>query len=385
MGQELSLAELARQVREPPEKLREWRSLRLIGRDDADAFTQEDVERARLVQLLLRRGIDLAAIVRANASEKCVARYVDVIFPGGVGRTYSLEDAAERLGFDLAALRRFWEAFGLTGQADLLYEDDVQALSGIKIALDAGFPEEALLQLVRVHVDTLDRAADAESRLFHFYVHERMKARGIVGPELAEAVRASSDRLMPLIEPMVLYFHRKGSGKALREDAVLHVQQQADPGSGADVPGQLEVAIAFVDLAGFTPLAEAMGDEMAVHVLERFGDMVRSAVARSGGRVVKQIGDAFMLVFSDARSAINFTTEIEDRTAQEPLFPAVRSSIHRGPVLYREGDYLGTSVNVAARLAAEARRHQILVTAAVKREAVDLPDVEFLALGKRQL
>src|SRR5262245_7120606 len=288
MGQELSLAELARQVREPPEKLREWRSLRLIGRDDADAFTQEDVERARLVQLLLRRGIDLAAIVRANASEKCVARYVDVIFPGGVGRTYSLEDAAERLGFDLAALRRFWEAFGLTGQADLLYEDDVQALSGIKIALDAGFPEEALLQLVRVHVDTLDRAADAESRLFHFYVHERMKAEGISGGELVEAVRASSDRVMPLIEPMVLYFHRKGWAKALREDAVFHVREHADQRSAADIPGQLQIAIVFVDLAGFTSLAEAMGDQTAAHVIERFADLVRAAVGRREGRVVKQ-------------------------------------------------------------------------------------------------
>ena len=43
------------------------------------------------------------------------------------------------------------------------------------------------------------------------------------------------------------------------------------------------------------------------------------------------------------------------------------------------------SVNVAARLAAEARRHQLLVTAPVRREAAGLSDVEFVPLGTRRL
>jgi YHS domain-containing protein len=54
-------------------------------------------------------------------------------------------------------------------------------------------------------------------------------------------------------------------------------------------------------------------------------------------------------------------------------------------VLYREGDYVGTSVNVAARLVAEAERHQVLVTAALRNEAGGLPNVEFVPLGRRRL
>jgi len=42
-------------------------------------------------------------------------------------------------------------------------------------------------------------------------------------------------------------------------------------------------------------------------------------------------------------------------------------------------------VNIASRLAAEAERHQILVTSEVRREARDLPDVEFVRLAKRKL
>ena len=124
---------------------------------------------------------------------------------------------------------------------------------------------------------------------------------------------------------------------------------------------------------------------MAAEVLERFSRIVREAVTRQEGRVVKQLGDAFMLMFPEPRSAVTCALEIEDRTAAEPQFLAVRSGLHWGPVLYREGDYVGASVNVAARVAAEAQRHQVLVTAPVRREAAGLTDVDFVPLGTRRL
>ena len=144
------------------------------------------------------------------------------------------------------------------------------------------------------------------------------------------------------------------------------VRERAGQWERAAVAGQVRVAIAFVDLSGFTSLAEAMGDEMAAGVLERFSQLVHEAVSHWDGRVVKQIGDAFMLVFAETRSAVACAVEIELRTAREAQFPAVRSGMHCGHVLYREGDYLGTSVNVAA----EAERHQVLVTGAVRVEAL---------------
>ena len=63
----------------------------------------------------------------------------------------------------------------------------------------------------------------------------------------------------------------------------------------------------------------------------------------------------------------------------------MRAGIHWGTVLYREGDYVGSNVNVASRVANEAGRHQILVTAEVRKEARDLPEIEFVRIGKRQL
>jgi class 3 adenylate cyclase len=224
-----------------------------------------------------------------------------------------------------------------------------------------------------------------ESKLFHFYVHERLKAQGLAGDELLNATDAAGERARPLLEPTILYFHGKAWEKSVREDLVMHMAEEAGLTPASEVPGELTRAIMFVDLASFTPMTEAMGDLQAAQVLDRFSAIVREAATAWDGRVVKQIGDAFMLVFQDARSATTCALEIELRSAEEPQFPAVRAGIHWGSLLYRDGDYVGSNVNIASRIASEAERHQILVTPEVRKEARDLPEVEFVRLRKRKL
>jgi class 3 adenylate cyclase len=92
-----------------------------------------------------------------------------------------------------------------------------------------------------------------------------------------------------------------------------------------------------------------------------------------------------MLLFNDATSAVLAAIRICDRVAEEPEFPAARAGIHWGPMLYREGDYVGTVVNTASRLATEADRHKVLVTADVRREAAGAAGVEFIPAGEKRL
>src|SRR5439155_24083552 len=196
---------------------------------------------------------------------------------------------------------------------------------------------------------------------------------------------AASRPMRQLIEPALLYFHRKGMATALREDMLMHLAEYAGGAERREAPAQLRLAIAFLDLASFTPLTESMGDVAAAQVVERFSELVREVVNKHQGRVVERIGDAFMLVFSEPRSAVACALEIEERASQEVQFPAVRGGIHFGQVLYREGGYVGSNVNIASRVAGEARRHQVLVTAVVRKEAGALPEVDFAPLGKRRL
>ena len=384
MARELSIEELSRRTDEPMERLRQWQSLGLIGCEDSERFGPEDAERARLVQMFLRRGIGLETIAQA-AKNGLLDRYTGLISPGGAGPAYSLAEAAEMVGLNLDLMQRLWEAGEVGERGELCDEDDVSMLRSCKVALEAGFPEEALTQALRVYADALGRVADAESRLFHFYVHDRLKAAGLSGLELVDSVQAAGDRMNPLLEPAIRYFHRKAMARAARENAVMLLEEEAGLEEEGEVPGQLQAAIVFVDLSKFTSLAEAMGDVKAVEVLARFSNLVRDAVGRWEGRVVKQIGDAFMLVFADPRSAVACALEVEGRASKEAQFPAARSGVHWGPVLFREGDYVGSNVNIASRLAAEAKRHQVLVTGAVRNAAKELADVEFVRLGKRRL
>jgi class 3 adenylate cyclase/YHS domain-containing protein len=173
--------------------------------------------------------------------------------------------------------------------------------------------------------------------------------------------------------------------RAMADDMVLHLLSEAGLAGEAEVPGQVVAAAAFVDLASFTPLSAAMGDVKAAEILERFAAIVHAAADHWQGRVIKQIGDGFMLLLGDPRSAVACLLEIEERTAGESQFPAVRSGVHWGPMLYRDGDYVGTTVNVAARVAGVASRHEVFLTETVWRAATPLDGVEFVRLGPHDL
>ena len=144
-----------------------------LGAKLEETFGPEDVERARIIDLCVRRGFDAEVIARAEAREKLLSRYLDQVFPNGIGATYSLAQTAEMTGVDSELVARLWDAIASEDLAERTHPEDVEMLRGWKVALDAGFPEEALFQVVRVYVDALGRVAEAESRLFHFYVHER--------------------------------------------------------------------------------------------------------------------------------------------------------------------------------------------------------------------
>src|SRR5439155_24051576 len=127
-----------------------------------------------------------------------------------------------------------------------------------------------------------------------------------------------------------------------------------------------------------------MGDAIAARIVERFSDMVRDCAAACDGQVLKQIGDEFMLVFPTPPSAVSFGIAIRASAAAEPRFPALRIGAHTGSVLYREGDYVGANVNLAARVTSAAKRNQFLVTDAVM-SASHTVDVEFRPVGAHSL
>jgi adenylate cyclase len=133
-------------------------------------------------------------------------------------------------------------------------------------------------------------------------------------------------------------------------------------------PGRIEATFCFIDLTGFTALAEAQGDEDAADVATRFANLTRAALG-PGDRLVKTIGDAVLVTSRNPASGVALVERLLSDAAAEPGFPALRAGLHHGEAVQREGDVFGAAVNLAARVASEAHSGEVLGTESVARAA----------------
>lgn len=142
----------------------------------------------------------------------------------------------------------------------------------------------------------------------------------------------------------------------------------------------------FADLAGYTALTEAHGDDQAAEVAGDFCRSVRALLESHDATEVKSIGDAVMLHAEDPAAAVHIACHIVDEIGARHAFPTVRVGVHTGAAVERDGDWFGGAVNVAARIVGVAEEREVLVTAATRAAAAErLPDLEFLPAGARRL
>ena len=129
--------------------------------------------------------------------------------------------------------------------------------------------------------------------------------------------------------------------------------------------GQVDVAILFTDLVGFSSWALKAGDEPALRLLREVAAAIEPPVTERRGEVVKRLGDGLMAAFWDAGSAADAAFAAGERIATvevEGFRPRLRTGIHLGRPRKVGGDYLGVDVNVAARLCDAAKPGEILVS-----------------------
>jgi adenylate cyclase len=248
-------------------------------------------------------------------------------------------------------------------QAQKLSADDVQLLRYVAEELSAGLPLVATLQLVRVYGQALAQVADAEVRLFHLYVHEPLMRSGATGVETADEMLAITRELLPLASPVMDRVHQRYLPHFLEQDVVGHMESDLDE-EEIDL-GRLRVAIAFADLAGYTRLTEEEGELEAVDAVERFVEAVEMTLPEDA-RVIKTIGDAVMIVGTDATALTDWAVAFQ-QLYRGPAQP--RIGIHYGSAIYRDGDYYGREVNIASRVAARAAGGEVLVTRQVVQRA----------------
>jgi class 3 adenylate cyclase len=129
------------------------------------------------------------------------------------------------------------------------------------------------------------------------------------------------------------------------------------------------VTVLFTDIEGSTQLTEALGDAAWIQVLRAHNALIRQQVAAHSGIEVKSQGDGFMLAFASPEDALSCAIEVQ-RALVEPLSDGhrlrVRIGLHTGEPIREEDDFFGKCVILTARIAAEARGGEILVSQFVR-------------------
>lgn len=122
----------------------------------------------------------------------------------------------------------------------------------------------------------------------------------------------------------------------------------------------------FADLVGFTALSIEHGDEQAADIATRFQREVRRLATDHRAKVLKSLGDGAMVRAEDAGDAVRLGIALANGLDG---LPPVRVGLNTGPAVERDGDFFGSTVNLAARLSQAARGGEVLLTDATRAAA----------------
>jgi adenylate cyclase len=151
-------------------------------------------------------------------------------------------------------------------------------------------------------------------------------------------------------------------------------QLLASRGMGPPRP-TIPPAVIFVDLSGYTQVTEERGDEVAASFAATLQREAEAVAASKGGRLVKLLGDGAMLHLPDAGRGVEAALELVRALSLETGISA-HAGVHAGPVIERDRDLFGRTVNMASRIAEAARLGDVLVSQAVV-DAVSNPALRF--------
>jgi adenylate cyclase len=277
--------------------------------------------------------------------------------------TMTREDVADRTGMTPDEVDRAWLAAGFPPPAAgvPMFDEGDLALLSVVPAASAMFGTDTLLAFTRVMGAAMARIAEAADAMFLTDVEAPRRAGGISELELALTVDEGVRLLLGIPDILEPLFRRHAI-------AAIDRSRMARAGAGGDdFVGAYRVprVVAFADLVGFTALSEQLPPRRLAAAVGRFERDASDRAVAADARVVKSIGDAVMLVGSDAVALVDVATALAADVAADPDLAGLRAAVVAGDVLAREGDYVGPTVNLAARATKEAPPGGVVVNDAV--------------------
>jgi class 3 adenylate cyclase len=173
-------------------------------------------------------------------------------------------------------------------------------------------------------------------------------------------------------------------------DAVAATVERRRPDLRGFAAADGRVTLMFSDMEGFTEMTERLGDREAHRIVRAHNAIVREQLHAHGGIELELQGDGFLLAFADPHAALRCAIAIERAlaaySAGHPEQPVrVRIGLHTGEAIQAADGFFGKTVILAARIAAQARGGEILVSEEVKQAAARAPDVRFGGVREARL
>jgi adenylate cyclase len=331
--------------------------------------------RRELIAFLTERGVNPDDVVESITDDSLWEVTTELLLKTSDDLT--LDELGARAGLTPGQLARVLQALGLD-DTSCSTEDVVLATAGaetIKLFRD----EETALRLLRVIGGSLRRIAEASVAAYIARVEKPLNEAdsSVLAHAHAQAMAIDGGARMAQGFPHLFRRHLRDVIRRGRASRVVTSNYTT-----------ARLAVGFVDLVGFTSLAQELTPEGLSRLLDDFEDRSFEIVAEHGGQLVKHIGDEIMFVVLEAQAACEIALSLVEAFREEDSAVMPRGGLASGDLLTRDGDYYGVEVNLAARLADIAVPREILVSVDTKRLAEkgdDAGELLFEPAGRRAL
>jgi adenylate cyclase len=344
----------------------------LVARDGGEPFLESDVPKVRLAAACERAGLPMAGIASAIGAGRLSFTFLEAApfrrWAVRSGPTY--RQVSQDTGIPLETLGVVLESMGFArvGPDEPMREDELAVVPLLRLGLASGIFDVAwLARLGRAHVEGLRLIVTAWGEAYQARFEGTLRASSGDQPTAMTRAAQLGVAFEPLADPVLLAIYRRQQELNWTEGLVERIENELEAAGVLGRPGRVP-AMCFLDLVGYTRLTEEHGDQVAAGLAETLALLVGRSARAHGGVPVKWLGDGVMVHFREPAGAVRSALElVEEVPAAGP--PPAHVGVAAGPVVVQGGDYFGRTVNLAARIAAQAGAGQVLVSQSVADSA----------------
>src|SRR4029453_17105985 len=306
----LSAQEVADLVPSSLEDVRRLEDLGILEPADEDArHPSSDVHVVRLMAGFEDAGISLEDVARGIRTGG-LSFPMGLFMPEPVGLPETYEQLAATLGRKPDLVRRLSRELGLPPHADdRLRAEDAEHMALILNTLDLADDEE-LSRFTRLYGGTVQRLVTSGLQFFDGGVRPRVATFDLPDAEKDALVYQRAAGYTELVQRLVSWLPRRHPEHAVPQILVAVAEGFMEERGITPRQPKQPPAIAFLDLTGYTRLAEERGDEAAAELASDLASVVQDTATTHGGRPVKWLGDGVMFHFNDPGGAIRSGLEL---------------------------------------------------------------------------